>query len=324
MTGARSKRATPLGEFRAIDVLAKALGAPGPNSSVEVGIGDDAAVLRVAGERLVWSVDSSLEGRHFDLRWLSVGAAAARATSAALSDLAAMGARPLAALCALEVPPRVTRAQLRAIGNGQSKACARAGCALVGGNVARAKDFGFTTTVLGTSKRPLLRSGAQVGDEVWLVGEVGMAALGLKVLQAGGTQSNAQRTCVRAWREPRALIDEGLAMAGRARCAIDVSDGLASEARHLATSSGVQICVEAEQLLATCPPTLRKAARELGCDALDLMLYGGEDYALLATGPARRRPPFALVIGSVRAGKGAWLAGHGRLTRLAGGYDHLA
>jgi thiamine-monophosphate kinase len=330
---------TSLSEVAAIDILHAELGRGAFGSGWLakrglVGIGDDAAVLPRLPGRSVWSIDTSAEGVHFAREWLSLEQAAARATTAAISDLAAMGAKPVAALCALTLPKQISRAELRSIARGQRTIAERHACPVIGGNLCRGERVEFTTTVLGSAKRPLNRNDSRSGDEVWLVGAVGMAAAGLRVLQAlkaRGTGPSeraldpAQRACVRAWREPHALTQRGQLLVGRARALIDVSDGLASEAGHVARASGVCVLLNEAALRQSASPALCAVAASLLIDPLTLMLYGGEDYALLATGPARKRPTWATPIGRVVPGSGAKLqpARGGAPRRLRGGFDHL-
>jgi thiamine-monophosphate kinase len=129
--------------------------------------------------------------------------------------------------------------------------------------------------------------------------------------------------CIDAWRRPRALLAEGRALVGRASAAIDVSDGLAADAAQLASSSRVRIVVDREQLRASLAPALLIAQQRLRRAALGWALSGGEDYALLATGPSSLRPAGAVPIGYVARGAGAFLAADGRLRPLRGGFDHL-
>src|SRR6185503_810067 len=131
------------------------------------------------------------------------------------------------------------------------------------------------------------------GDEVWLVGDVGLARAGLlwlsrgevRASRRGGSTGRAVARCLEAWRRPRALVREGRALRGRARAAIDVSDGLSTDAAHLAAASEVRVVIEEPRLRAALCRELEKVAPLLDCDPLELALAGGEDYALLAVGP---------------------------------------
>jgi thiamine-monophosphate kinase len=290
---------------------------------LELGIGDDAAVFRLGSTRLVWTVDACVEGVHFNRRWLSLADVGWRSLQAATSDLAAMAARPLGALANLVLPSSFHRAEVRELARGQAAAARSLGCPLVGGNLSRGSEFGVTTTVLGVCRKPLRRSGARPGDELWLVGDIGLARAGWQLLSRRmGRLGPAEERCIRAWRRPRALVGRGLELARSAHAAIDLSDGLGGDAAELAESSGVRLVIQQSALEKALPRTLRPVAERLGIDALGLALQGGEDYALLATG--RRRPAFARSIGRVERGRGALLeASDGSHRELGAGFDHF-
>jgi thiamine-monophosphate kinase len=268
------------------------------------GIGDDAAILRGG---LVWTLDACVDDVHFDRRWLTLEQVGNRAIEAAVSDLAAMGAKPIGALVGLTLPKGCSRADIEALGKGQARAAKRTKCPILGGNITSGPVLSLTTTALGRAKKPLRRDGARAGDELWLVGEVGRARAGLELLQKGKT---TPRELVRAWQEPRALVREGLALAGRASACVDVSDGLVGDAWHLADESRVRVVID--------------DVKALGALPIETILVGGEDYALLATGRAARRPKFARRIGQVEAGDGVMLEIDGKRRRLSRvGFDHL-
>jgi thiamine-monophosphate kinase len=340
-----------LTERRLVSLLEHRFAADSPG--VQLGIGDDAAVLAPAAEPWVCSVDASVEGVHFDTRFLGYEDIGFRAFQAAVSDLAAMGATPAAALSALVLPRGLSAEAIDQLSAGIASASRDTHCPVVGGNISRGGELSLTTTVLGHADRPLRRSGARPGEELWLIGGVGLAAAGLSLLRlasspargdavenAGGagaarwtgasaaasspaaTQTGVER-CVWAWRRPRALLQEGRELIGRASAAIDVSDGLASDAAQLASASRVRVVVERERLRAALGAALFAAARQARRSALRFALSGGEDYALLATGPCRLRPACAVRIGYVARGSGAFLAAAGRLLPLRGGFDHL-
>ncbi len=288
---------------------------------VEVGIGDDAAVLKPRG-RLVWTVDTAVEHVHFERRWLSLVELGWRSFQAAASDVCAMGGQPTVALSSVIFPAGLSTAELTQLARGQRAAARALGCQIVGGNLSRGGELSITTTLLGSAARPLLRSGAKSGDELWLLGDVGLAAAGLRLLQRGTTRSRSARRALRAFRKPNAQLAAGLALAKCAHAAIDISDGLAGDAAHLAHASNVRLVFELAALEAALSPSLLSLSAQLGVPALDLALYGGEDYALLAAGPKRRRPSGARVVGSVESGRGVWLAGAKGRTRAGAGFQH--
>jgi thiamine-monophosphate kinase len=309
---------------------------------VELGIGDDAAVLAPSPEPWVCSVDASVEGVHFDLAYLTYEDVGYRSFQAAASDLGAMGATPAAALSALILPRALAPEAIDRLTAGQAQASRETGCSIVGGNISRGTELSVTTTVLGHAREPLRRSGALPGDELWLVGPIGLAAAGLAYLRlarapagpgtalqhlAEGASTaapgSALARCVEAWRRPRALLEEGRQLVGRAHAAIDISDGLSSDAAQLASASRVRVVVDREQLRASLDPGLFAAQRCLRRSALHFALSGGEDYALLAAGPRRLRPSSAVPIGYIARGSGAFLANGPRLLPLGKGFDHL-
>jgi thiamine-monophosphate kinase len=327
-------------ERQLVSFLAERFGWAAPD--VQLGIGDDAAVLTPSLEPLVLSVDASVEGVHFDPEYLSYEDVGYRAFQAAMSDLAAMGAEPVAALSALVLPRHLSRQALDQLTAGQAEASRETRCPVVGGNVSRGRELSITTTVVGRAARPLQRRGARPGEQLWLIGEIGMAAAGLAHLRlqrarrarawaaAPSSAPARQRAseaalapCIDAWRRPRARLGQGLELVGRASAAIDISDGLAADAQHLARASGVRLVIHRERLRAALPAALLVAQAQLRRSALRLALEGGEDYALLATGPSPLRPASALVIGHIEPGRGAFLDEGDRLSALRGGFDHL-
>jgi thiamine-monophosphate kinase len=327
----RPQRSKERGEFATIDSIRRILGEPPEGSGVRLGIGDDAAVLRSAPGELVWTVDAQVENVHFRLDWLAPEDIGWRSFQAAASDLAAMGASPVGALSSLVLPAHF--ASVLELARGQAAASGSLACPIIGGNIARGAELSVTTTCLGRARRARLRSSASVRDEVWLVGDVGLAAAGLACLRERRAQEKlararagrAARACIQAWRRPRALVEAGVALSACAHAVVDVSDGLAADVGHIAEASGLAVILDEASLTAALRRELSVVARALGVTELEWALFGGEDYALCATGPARKRPPGASVIGRCEAGEGVWLgAVDGRRKLLRGGFDHLA
>ncbi len=320
-------RSAAAGELALIATLAGELSVV-RSRVVERGIGDDAAVLRVGRERVVVSVDDQVEGVHFDRRWLSWEDVGYRALQAAASDLAAMAASPIAAVASLHVPRGFPAGDLQLIARGQAQAALRLRCPVVGGNVARGPVLSITTTVLGRAARPLLRSGAKVGDELWLLGEVGLARAGLLLhqqkLKVPSRLRGVAALARTAWARPEARIRAGLALVGRAHAAIDISDGLAGDVNHVATASRVNAVLEAKLLARLISKDFADLADLLGEPGVALALTGGEDYALLCAGPKARRPARANVVGRIERGSGSELElDTGQRFSLGPGFDHL-
>jgi thiamine-monophosphate kinase len=296
-------------------------------ASPAVGIGDDAAVLPTVEGPLAITVDASVEGVHFRRAWAPLDRLASRAVEAALSDLAAMGATPArtggGVLFALELPSSLDEPSFDALIDGLARAAERHAAPVLGGNLSRSAGptLSITTTALGIVSAPpaLSRSGARVGDGVFLTGPIGAARVGVEALLRGRGEEPALAPFVSRWLSPRAHIEEGLAIAPVASASIDVSDGLAQDAGHLAHASGVLLELDATALSLADGHAV--ACLALGLDPLALALEGGEDYVLLFT--AREAPGFVRV-GSVREGTGVWLVGDGPARPIKGGWDHFA
>ncbi|MEO7330280.1 MAG: thiamine-phosphate kinase [Minicystis sp.] len=313
-------------EWAKIALLRSILEGP-PDPRVLLGIGDDAALLSPPQGLLVWTVDTAVEGVHFRRDLLTMDDIGYRATMAAASDLAAMGAAPLGLLAALILPADFSDEDLAALAHGQRTAADALGSALIGGNLARGRELSLSTTALGSAPRPLTRGGARPGDALWIAGPVGLAGAGLVLLLAGAPLgSAAAQAAVEAFRRPRARIAEGLRAAPIARAAIDVSDGLAQDLGHLARASGVRAVLAAASL---CTPALVAAAAELGRDPLDLALHGGEDYALVVALPRGEALPGFQRIGQIEGHEGnpgellLEDPSGARRALVAGGYDHF-
>ncbi len=313
-------------EFSRIAWLLRLFSANGTPDSVALGVGDDAAIIRPGRKRWVWTIDACVEGVHFDHRWLAPRDVGWRSFQAAVSDIAAMGARPVAALCSLALPKNGDLALFRAVAHGQARAARSLGCAIVGGNLTSARQLSIHTTVLGTTDRPLRRDTARTGDEIWLIGQVGAAAAGLEIARGVSEHDRTtdMRWCARHWQRPKALIDDGYGLRTLAHAAIDVSDGLAADLKHLAQASGLRAVLNADSLEKAAGPRLRRVAQALNRSALDWALFGGEDYALLAAGPSRKRPATAVTIGHFESGRGVWLQTANQTRHLSpAGFDHF-
>jgi thiamine-monophosphate kinase len=311
-------------EFARIAEIRRRLSAGARASShVVLGIGDDAALLAASERAQAISVDAQVEHVHFERDLLSGTDLGYRALASALSDLAAMGAVPRAALVAMIVPPELSETELYAIADGFAEAQHAFGCQVAGGNLARGRELSITTTVIGdAARRPLTRGGARPGDALFVTGELGASALGLHALRGGRTE--LAPACVTRWRRLHARIREGVAIAELAGSAIDVSDGLLQDLSHLARASGVGFEIELAQL--PFHVEMARACGELALDPQRLALSGGEDYELLFTVPKGVVPPHGTCIGEATAASG--LRGRGRGGERidlppAGGYDHF-
>lgn len=297
----------------------------GPNSpSILVGIGDDAAVLAPPQSPIVATVDACVEGVHFTRQIASLEDIGYRSFMAAASDLAAMGARPLAALSAITLPSKFAEHELEELVQGQRLAANALELPIVGGNLSRGSILTISTTALGEAKKPVLRSGATPGQRLWLAGAVGLAAAGLRALMRGICEpSAALQQAILAWRRPTALLSIGTTVAKHIDAMIDISDGLAQDAAHIAIASEVHLVLHFDQVIRAHGSTTESVAVELGEDAGALAFAGGEDYALLAASGEDLRGHGFVEVGEVRAGEsGVTVLRDGAVWRPPSGFDH--
>jgi thiamine-monophosphate kinase len=312
-----------LGEFELIARMARIL--PLRGEGVALSVGDDAALLRAPrGELLAATVDEVVEGVHFDGRF-TPGEIGWKALAVNLSDLAAMGARPLWALVALAFPREERSGRILGVVRGVAACARRHGVAVVGGNVSRAPALSLAITAVGAvgQGRALTRAGARAGDLLLGSGTFGDAALGL--------EPGAAAALVRRQRRPAPRLSLGRALAGLARAAVDVSDGLVQDLGHLCEASGVGASLEAARIPTS--PAYRRRAEKLAFP-LAAALSGGEDYELLlavaprdlpaARAAARRARTRLTVLGRFERGAGVRVLGEdGRPLPVPSGHDHL-
>jgi thiamine-monophosphate kinase len=296
-----------------------------------VGPGDDCAV--VMGDGIALSADMAVEGVHFRRDWLSFREIGCRAAAAALSDLAAVAARPIGILVSLAVSAADAGSHAVQVMEGVRRVADHVGAALLGGDLTRSPGpMVIDVTAVGEARRPVLRSGASLGDEVWVTGELGGSALFVAARLAGHEVDRAARERY-ANPEPRINEARWLAERGLATAMIDLSDGLAGDAAHLAAASGAAVLLAAE-LIPVHPSVRRHAASP--AEALRLALAGGEDYELCFTAPNGMMEPhldefqeaFALrlsCVGRMGGGDGVWWTDpEGNRTPLGlSGYQHF-
>jgi thiamine-monophosphate kinase len=268
---------------------------------LELGSGDDAAVVR-GGDRAIVSVDAVVEGVHFDLATHSYADVGHKALATALSDLAAMGVGAGEAYVALGVPPHAGAADLAELAEAMEALAERSGATVAGGDVTRAPVLFLAVTVTGWAADgdPVIRrDGACAGDRIGVTGTLG-----------GAADLASERA-----RRPQPRLDWGQALArAGATAMIDVSDGIATDAAHIATESGVKLVIE-----------LAKLPRADGA-TIEMAAAGGDDYELLFTCPAPsadRAPEGVTWIGNVREGSGVELLDAAGGAVALSGFEHL-
>jgi len=252
-------------EFDRIRSVIKGLGTSAQS------IGDDAAVLDVPrDQKLVVSTDSSVENVHFRRAWLTPEEIGYRATAAALSDMAAMGATPMGILLAIAIAQADTNL-LEPLAAGAADAARDSGVAVVGGDLSASATLVIAVTVFGAVSDPLLRSAARPGDRVYVTGEIGGTAIALEAFLRGLPAGAKPRE---RFAKPHPRINEAiwLAQNGATAC-VDVSDGMPGDLGHIAAASGVNVIVDVDKI-----PLFPGAS-------LENALASGEEYELCITSP---------------------------------------
>jgi thiamine-monophosphate kinase len=317
----------PLGpgpEFDRIRAIARTLG------SAAGALGDDCAVVpEASGSNLVLSTDLSVEQVHFRREWLRFDEVGWRAAAAALSDLAAAGAEAVGLFAGIAVPRDAADADLTQLMRGVGDAAASVGGRVLGGDLSAGPIWLLAITVVGRAARPVSRRGARPGDGVWVTGTLGGARAALETWRRGAQPEAEAR---RSFAHPVPRLEAGRWLAAHGASAmLDLSDGLAGDAAHLAAASAVELRLELDHL--PLAPSVSASAAALGVGPARFAAEGGEDYELLVTLPAEfgRDGAEAFLaefdlplsrVGTVAAGTGVRLVLGGAEITLAG-FDHF-
>jgi thiamine-monophosphate kinase len=318
------------GEFHLIERLLKRLG---PGRHAILGPGDDCAILPAARARQLLTIDSMVENTHFKLAWGTPEMLGARALTVNLSDIAAMGGKPVVCVVNLAIREGLGLRFFERMYAGLRKAAVRADIEVVGGNVTRADALAITIALLGEVRgSPLRRDAARSGDTIYVTGTVGDAAAGRRIL-AGRLRANpsVRRFLVDRFLQPTARLKagNGLARMRPPPAAIDLSDGLWQDLGHILERSGTGAEIDAGAL------PLSAAYRAAVGDDPALALSGGEDYELLfCLRHAVPTPALARILGvrvsrigcMTSSGKAVLVNARGRLRGRASaleGWDQL-
>lgn len=295
--------------------------APKANSGVLLGIGDDCALVAATADcAQAISIDTSIADRHFpsDADAYLIGA---RALTISLSDLAAMGARPRWFTLALSLPS-IDPAWLNAFSKGLFDAAKQADITLIGGDTTQSPILSISIQVQGEvdAKRALKRSGASIGDAIYVSGDLGLAAAGLFNYQQG----LQLEPFYSAYLNPQAQLDLGQRLLGLATSCIDISDGLLADLNHILQASGCGAVIDCQLL-----PIQSLLSTFNQQQALQWALSGGDDYQLCFTSPfseqqLAEKNISAIKIGEIVAGKGYTLNNLPESITLAKqGFDHF-
>jgi thiamine-monophosphate kinase len=291
-------------ESEVIALLAQVFASSNPN--LEVGIGDDAAVVRTSN-RTVITTDMAVEGVHFRQEWSSAFEIGRKVTAANLADLFSMGAKPTFLVVAVSLTGNEDLGWIKNLAKGIAFEANLVGATVVGGDLAKGAAVTIAITALGEVETAILRSGAQVGNQIYISNLPGWSRAGLAILEKSlPIETEAAKRAVAAFRAP-SLNYAYAANLAKATAMCDVSDSLMTQAEQMAVASKVKFNLDFDLFQASADfAELRTLSEELNISITDLILGGGEDHVFLATG--QDLP--GLQIGSVSAGSGLNLLGN--------------
>ncbi len=306
------------------------------NRRVRLGVGDDTAVLAFGKENLLFTCDAVVENIHFDLHYFSFYDVGWRLACGNLSDIAAMGGKPLAAIITLGVRKGLSEKNIFEAYKGISTLLSKFNCSIIGGDIVRSKEFFMDMAMVGEAGgKYFSRSGAKPGELVVVTGELGRSLLGFQLLSKKKRRTLSVLTEKHLQPIPHLLESDFLADRVKVGAMIDISDGLSSELQHLREQSGVGF--EIEEVKLPLHPALVKKTRELGLSTTKFALSSGEEYELLFTCPvseekkllawnrSHRRVPFTVVGQTVKNPRKVFLKKKdGRMAEIgAAGYRHF-
>jgi len=254
------------------------------NPAVIHGIGDDCAILRASpNHELLVTTDFSIENVHFRREWHSAESVGHRCLARGLSDIAAMGAEPLACFLSLGLPPKLPQRWADRFLKGLHRLARQHSVQLAGGDTSSAPQITADIVVIGQvpKGKAVLRSGARLGDRIFVTGDLGASSADLKRLFSG-QKLHPSRGSRHFFPEPRLHTGAWLRQRGLSTAMIDLSDGLSIDLGHICDESRVSASIDSHRI-----PIAPNAT-------LDLALHGGEDYELLFTAPPRAKIPSAI------------------------------
>lgn len=286
---------------------------------VEVGIGDDAAVISASNNKLVATLDIAIEDVHFKTLWSSPFQIGAKLTTANLADLFSMGATPKYLLVGAAISEVSNSEVITELAQGIRSVADKFEVSVIGGDLSKSEKMSLSITALGEmTKDPITRSGASAGDLIYLSALPGLSAAGLAILERG---LDRPKYVVQAHLNPKLVAPIKLIEVASAMS--DISDGLVSDARNIARASKVDLNFDTSALEASPDfKDLGELATELGVDVYDWILSGGEDHFFIATVPEKYADKnLGIQVGKVVAGSGL-ITIDGVQTQRAG-YQHF-
>jgi len=287
-------------EAQVIATLARIFGST--QRGVEIGIGDDAAVVKTS-ERTAITTDVAVEGTHFKTEWSSAFDIGRKVTAANLADVYAMGGSPRFLVAAVTLTGVETMEWIEELAEGIAHEASSCGAYVVGGDLAQGPCKSIAITAIGQIDEAITRSGAQVGDSIYISSLPGWSAAGLAIIEKD-LDSDIALHAISEFSAPTVDYSAAVQFAnGKATAMCDISDALIIQAEQMASSSGVALRID-QELITKHPEfgTLKELADSQGEDVWQWVLAGGEDHVFLATGNALE----GFRVGSVESGTGVF------------------
>jgi thiamine-monophosphate kinase len=319
LDGWKKMKLSDLGELG----LIKRIGKKPKNKNILVGIGDDAAVIKVGNKLLAVTTDTLVDGDHFSLDYFTPVQVGKKAIEINVSDIGAMGAFPKYALVSLVLPKHLDVRIIDGIYKGMRQAANKYKLEIIGGNITHGEQLVIDIDMIGEVKRKnlCLRSHAKPGDFIVVTGDLGSSTAGLRLFH---NKIKGHEYVKKKHLEPQAKINKVKPFLYYINAMIDVSDGLASEVKHICEQSKVGAIVYSDNI--PIRDETRRAAKILNKDPLDYALYGGEDFELVFTVSEKNlKKVRGFLVGEITKEKGVFLYSKGKKKILKKtGYDHLS
>ena len=287
------------------------------NSDVLVGIGDDGAVVARPSTSVVITTDLAVEGVHFKSEWSSPIQIGRKAAAANLADVIAMGGSAKYLVVALAATGKEDLEFILDIARGIAEEARVLDAQVIGGDLSRANQLVISISAFGECDSPTKRSGAQVGDEIYLSNLTGWSAAGLALLTNGISEGELEEFAIAEHKAPSVDYENGQVLAKSANSLCDVSDSVMTQSKQIAESSGVAFEIDGDLISQHLDfKDLESLASKLNISVWQLILGGGEDHAFLATG---KNLPF-FKIGTVKPGSGILLK---KIPAINSGWEHF-
>ncbi len=311
-------------EFKLIESIRKKVNLLQNGSENIFGIGDDCAVYRISDDRYgLFSTDISVENVHFNLDYTSLSDAGYRSMAANVSDIYAMGGKPVLALVSIGIPPQYTEQMIDELYDGILTCALKHGTFIAGGDTSKSDKLVVNISIYGETCRPVYRKGAEAGDRIYVTGNTGLSKLGLEILNKNACRDNFPKSVEKHLRpDPRIDLISPIVNEYHPTAMIDISDGLLIDLGHICEMSHCGFEIYIDNVPAD--DELEGFCAEKKIAASDYTLYSGEEYELIFTAKKDIKDNEHIrYIGNVTASGYILIKGDSQITIEPAGYDHF-